>query len=460
MNDVISRLKDATTAAGETISDVPELRLERAQRGFLVPVAAALAVGLAIAGSVVMTRGALDQTVATNMAPRFFVEARDQVAVNIRSVTDGAAVDRLDATGGWLYNQVQAAPDNQTFYATMSGAGSCSGKIVQFALDNDGRAGPLTELPVRPPSGNRFSAFTVSGDGTKVVFGAVPCAAGGNGTIVVADAESGAAQTLSVGPSAGFTSISANEDGSKIAYMPLSMGDVTVHISEPAVELSPGSPSGDVVVIPPPTVVPSSAVSGNMATIAPPLTGPGGPIATTSSGAVNVAPADLVPSQAGDGTLASISSCRFYAPVADRQILPGQTWTLDCPDASEVYVIDAAQPGAAPRQVELAATLGGTKGEVYGVRMSADGTRLIAGVGTGTADLDNAQAAIMAFDASSGAPAGILYQGRPWLRLLDLAAGDTRMLVQSQLEIGVVSENAYRKVLDIPGRVMDGVVAW
>ncbi|GAB1820051.1 hypothetical protein [Herbidospora sp. RD11066] len=435
MNDLISRLKDATTAAGETISEVPELRLERARRGFLVPVAAAVAVGLAIVGTVVMTRGALDQTVATTVPPRFMVEARETAALIVRGVTDGAQLDRVEAGDGWTYNQVQAAPDNRTFYATMNGDRSCSGKIVQFSLDDDGRAGPQTELPVRPPDGNRFSAFTVSGDGTKVIFGSVPCAANAYsaGVVMVADAESGAGQTMSVGPSAGFASITASDDGTKIAYLPLSEGNLTVRVSEPA------------VVVPSPTIAPGDLPTD--AVIAEPAPGEVSTVAPV--------PDDVVP-----GTLRTISSCRFYASADIVQVPQGQTWTLDCPDASEAYLIDTTRPGAAPRRVDLTTELDGKRTEVFGVRMSADGTRLIAGVGTGTADLGNPRAAIMSFDANGGAPAQILYRGRSWLRLLDVAAGGTQMLVQSELEIGVVTGNAYRKVLDIPGRVRDGVVAW
>lgn len=446
MNDVISRLKDATTAAGETISAVPELRLERARKPFLTPVAAALAVGVAIIGTVVGTRGALDQTVATTTSPRFIVETRAQSALIVRGVADGAEIDRVGADGGWTYGQVHAAPDNRTFYATMSGPGFCSGRIVRFSVDGDGQAGPSAELPIRPPDGNRFSAFTVSGDGTKVVFGAVPCAADATsaGLVVVADVQSGTAQTLSAGPAAGFTSISTNEDGSKIAYLPMTAGGPVTIISEP------GSPA-DIRVF----ASPSRGAMSEEAVIVP------SPASPQADAEVSAPSPTIVPSAPqGEGTLRSFSSCRFYASQADGRISDTQPWTLDCPDSSEVYMIDTARPGAAPRRLELSAQLDGAKAELYGVRMSADGTRLIAGVGTGTARLDDPEAAIMAFDASDGSPAETLYQGRGWIRLLDLAAGDAQMLVQNELEIGVVSGNAYRKVVDIPGRVMDGVVAW
>ncbi|WP_061290953.1 hypothetical protein [Herbidospora cretacea] len=444
MNDVISRLKDATAAAGETISAVSELRLERARKPFLTPVVAALAVGVAIIGTVVGTRGALDQTVATTTAPRFIVETRTQSALIVRGVADGAEIDRVGADGGWTYGQVHAAPDNRTFYATMSGPGFCTSKIVRFSVDGDGQAGPPAELPVRPPDGNRFSAFTVSGDGTKVVFGAVPCAADATsaGLVVVADVQSGTAQTLSAGPAAGFTSISTNEDGSKIAYLPMTAGGPFTIISEP------GS-TADIRVF----ASPSPGAVSEEAEIVP------SPASPQADAEVRPPSPTIVPSAPQD-TLRSFSSCRFHASQADGRISDTQSWTLDCPDSSEVYMVDTARPGAAPRRLELSAQLDGAKVEVYGVRMSADGTRLIAGVGTGTARLDDPEAAIMAFDASDGSPVETLYQGRGWIRLLDLAAGGAQMLVQNELEIGVVSGNAYRKVVDIPGRVMDGVVAW
>ncbi|WP_030452783.1 hypothetical protein [Herbidospora cretacea] len=586
MNDVISRLKDATTAAGDTISEVPPLRLEQARKGFLVPVAAALAVGLAIAGSVVMTRGGLNQTVAGTVAPRFIVEAKEGLIV--RGAADGAELDRVDGMTGWGYQNVQAAPDNRTFYALQNGPAFCSSKIVRFTVDGTGRAGELTDVPVSPAARSRISAFAVSGDGTKVVYGTVPCErrdGEDRGFLVVADAQSGEGRRFEVRAGSGFASISTSDDGSKIAYttMPASR---TVTVSEPAVVVGPPSappqvappgaptpassdrppgvptPSSDVAppgvptpgssvappgvptpgssVAPPGVPTPASSVrppgvptpnsdvvspgvptsgssvrrpeptsgsgvapSGVPTPAAPPrgptavpsgvptafisvppsgVAVPGAPenavivpmptpvasgnvvIVVPSSGpspsgriVVYPAPTDVPPTL---GTLEGVSSCRFLAVGENGQIPAHQLRTVDCADLPEVYLVDADEAGNPPRRVVLSGELDGARVQFYGVRMSPDGTRLIAGVSTGMTRLDDPQAAIMAFDPAGEEPAEVLYRGRAWLRVLDLAAGGNRILVQSELEIGEVSEGAYRKVMDIPGRVMDGVVAW
>ncbi|WP_062356562.1 hypothetical protein [Herbidospora yilanensis] len=520
MNDVIFRLKDATTAVGDTISEAPPLRLEEARKGFLVPLAAALAVGLAIVGSVVMTRGGLNQTVASTAAPRFIVEAREQSELIVRGAADGAELDRVEATTGWLYQRVQAALDNRTFYALMNGPGFCSSRIVRFTVDDAGRAGTPAEVPVRPGAQTRISSFTVSGDGTKVVFGTVPCApdADGRGHLVVADARSGEGRRVEVRAGSGFASISASDDGSKIAYTTMSAGP-TVVVSEPAVVVAspPVSQPAELSAAPPGAPTPSSSVAPRAVGSAPPgVPTPSSSVAPRAivsvppgvpTAFISVSPADVVapsggarenavivpmptpstgpsgdvvvvvpsaePSPSGEivvytaptavpptlGTLEGVSSCRFFAVRGNGQVPADRLRVIDCADSPEVYVLDADQPATPPRRVLLSGELDGAKVQFYGVRMSPDGTRLIAGVSTGMARLDDPQAAVMAFDPAGGEPAEVLYRGRSWLRVLDLAGG-TRVLVQSEHEIGEVSEGTYRKVMDIPGRVMDGVVAW
>nr|WP_062336553.1 hypothetical protein [Herbidospora sakaeratensis] len=551
MNDVISRLKDATTAVGDTISEVPPLRLERVRKGFVAPLAAALAVGLAIVGSVVMTRGGLSQIAVSTAAPRFIVEAADPSALIVRSAGDGAELDRVEGATGWFYHQVQAAPDNRTFYASQGGPVLCSSRIVRFTVDEEGRAGTLAEVPVDLPDRTRISAFAVSGDGTKVILGAAPCVADGSGSgfLVVADPETGEGRRLQVGARSWFGSISTSEDGSKIAYTTMAAGH-QVTVSEPAVIVAPPSgvptplPGGgppDVVlsdaptpfpsatpseVVPPdaPTPLPSSGPTTDISAatgmpirepaavvsvppgVPTPLPGPGPAVVTATpsavltpvpsvgapekpvavpvptyvisdpgpSGNVVVVVPSAGPSPSGNivvypaptdvsptlGTLEGVSSCRFFALRENLQIPADQLRMVDCADSPEVYVVDADRPGEPPRRTVLSGELDGAKVQFYGVRMSPDGTRLIAGVSTGLTRLDDPQAAIMAFDPAGREPVEVLYRGRAWLRVLDLAAGGSRILVQSEMEIGEVSENAYRKVMDIPGRVMNGVVAW
>ncbi|WP_062430378.1 hypothetical protein [Herbidospora daliensis] len=515
MNDVISRLKDATTAAGDTISTVPPLRLEKARKGFLAPLAAALAVGLAIVGSVVMTRGGLGQTASTTVAPRFIVQVKDEYALIVRGAGDGAELDRIEGTAGWFYNQVQAAPDNRTFYASQSGPVLCSSRIVRFSVDDQGRAGPLSEVPVRRPDRTRISAFAVSGDGTKIVLGAVPCVTDGDGTgfLVVADTGSGKDRRFRVAARTGFAAISTSDDGSKIAYTTMAV-DHQVAVSEPTVIVAP--PSDISTPLPsPPTHEPAAVMS--VAPVTPtPLPNPrptDGPAAVWPSPSVPLTPVPSAPPPSGAperpmvvsvpthtvsdrgpsgnvvvvvpspgpmpsgnfdvypaptsvppslGTLKGVGSCRFFEVrevLENGELAPNQLRALDCADSPEIYVLDTDE-SADPRRVVLSGELDGTRVQFYGVRMSSDGTRLIAGVGTGMTTLGDPRAAVMAFDPDGREPAEVLYRGRAWLRVLDLAPGGGRILVQSELEIGEVSENAYRKVMDIPGRVMDGVVAW
>ncbi len=449
MNDVISRLEGRDDRRRARRSPRCPSFAWRGRGGrFWCRWRRRLAVGVAIVGTVVMTRGALDQTVATTTSPRFIVEARDQSALIVRGVGDGAEIDRVAATAGGGTAQVQAAPDNRTFYATMSGR-----PIVlrqdrpSSPSDDDGRAGPLTELPIRPPTGNQVQRLhrerRREEGGLRARCRARPRASSA-GVVVVADAESGAAQTLSVGP-VGRIHVDLDQRGRArrsrtcpwrwAAPSRCSRASVIVP-SEAATEVAPVtalwtvSPTAKVVV----------------------------PVGRRRPGAH-----DRPSGPEGEGTLQSISSCRFYAPAGRRPDLgrPG----VDAGLSRRLRgVRDRRRPARAPRPggFELTADARtGRRSRSTACRCPPTAPGLIAGVGTGTARLDDPQCRDHGVRRERAARRpGLSIEGRGWLRLLDLAAGGTQMLVQSELEIGVVSGNAYRKVVDIPGRVMDGVVAW
>src|SRR5690606_34236307 len=221
VRDIIERLRDATSAAGETITEVPPLRLpDPRPRPWLTPLAAAAAVVLAIAGGVAVYRAGFGEHAApahgVAALPRFFAHVAGTDVV-VRSSDSGREVGRLAAPSGreW-YAHVAAAGDNRTFYAATE-ARDCRPRLYRFTVGEGGRVTAPQALPYGPPPGVMVTSLAVSGDGSTLAYGLQSCdPAAAAGRITVADTATG--RTREWRGDRLVTGLSLSEDGRDLAF--------------------------------------------------------------------------------------------------------------------------------------------------------------------------------------------------------------------------------------------------
>jgi hypothetical protein len=221
VRDIIERLRDATSAAGETITEVPPLRLpDPRPRPWLTPLAAAAAVVLAIAGGVAVYRAGFGEHAApahgVAALPRFFAHVAGTDVV-VRSSDSGREVGRLAAPSGreW-YAHVAAAGDNRTFYAATE-ARDCRPRLYRFTVGEGGRVTAPQALPYGPPPGVMVTSLAVSGDGSTLAYGLQSCdPAAAAGRITVADTATG--RTREWRGDRLVTGLSLSEDGRYLAF--------------------------------------------------------------------------------------------------------------------------------------------------------------------------------------------------------------------------------------------------
>ncbi|WP_067186036.1 hypothetical protein [Microtetraspora niveoalba] len=234
MKDITDRLRDATRAVGETIDQVPVFSVgesrtpsagvSRTRRVWLIPIAAAASVAVAVTGGVAVARGGdggLGRGVASAgpaAAPRFFAAAGDD-GITIRSVDGGKETSRVPKPSDKeRFVGIQAAQDNRLFYA-VSAADDCRPRLYRFTLDDEGRAGGFEALPFAPPEGTMPTSLAVSGDGTKLAYGAVPCRGGaGAARLVVADTATGDSRTWTGKDGGDVSGLSMTADGRFVLF--------------------------------------------------------------------------------------------------------------------------------------------------------------------------------------------------------------------------------------------------
>ncbi|GAA0411486.1 hypothetical protein GCM10009530_75000 [Microbispora corallina] len=285
MNEIINRLRDATRAVGETMDEVPAFepdtrtstRRSRLQaRPWLVPVAAAASVTIAVAGGAAIARhggGKMNVAAATTAgpasAPSFFAQA-DAHGVTIRSVSDGKVTARVDPPAEGEYVAIQAAQDNRLFYAA-SQTTDCRPQLYQLRLRDDGTVDSWGVLSFRPPEGSVVTSLAVNGDGSKIAYSFGPCASkDGEASLVVTDTGTGESRTWTTS-SAGIVDLSMSADGRNVLFRRIPRAPSPPPVDAAPKPASPGAPS----MPPVPPKVESSALPEELVT---PALGKGGPL--------------------------------------------------------------------------------------------------------------------------------------------------------------------------------------
>ncbi|MBO3751821.1 hypothetical protein J5X84_37615 [Streptosporangiaceae bacterium NEAU-GS5] len=177
----IDRLRDAARAVGETITDVPPLELgTRTKRVWLVPIAAAASVAVAVAAGTMIAKGGngISQVAASTagpVAPPKFFASVDRTGIIVQAVSGAATTATVPQPNAQeRFTFIQAAQDNRLFYAA-SDTDDCHPRFYQFTLDENGQVTGFGVLPFAPAEGFRPLSMAVSGDGRKLAYGAVPC---------------------------------------------------------------------------------------------------------------------------------------------------------------------------------------------------------------------------------------------------------------------------------------------
>ncbi|RCG25917.1 hypothetical protein DQ384_30890 [Sphaerisporangium album] len=310
-DDIIRRLRDAATAVGDTVGDVPGLRLSaaverpepRRSKSWLVPVVAAASVIAAItAGAVAVRAGTGSQVAAAGpvAAPKFFLVASTG-SLSVRGM-DGEQIASVPAPSkDETFWAAQAAADNRRFYVSTTGP-DCQGHFYRLTVDESGAAQAFDRLPITPPEGTAAYSLAVSGDGSKLAYAAEPCRAGARtSSLSVADTASGETRTWKASEGKIIGNVAMSGDGRYVAYQyPIlarvyrintAEGGARFQLEDPGKAPGPGASADGIVVVPAPgdvTAVPAvPAVPPDGATIAP---------APPSGGTIAPAP------PSGDGT--------------------------------------------------------------------------------------------------------------------------------------------------------------
>lgn len=558
MNDIISRLRDATRVVGETIDHAPVLEAgkSRTRRAWLAPVAAAASVMVAVAGGAVLAKSSgngINQVAAMSAgpaeAPKFLADARGD-GITIRSIDGGAETASLpDPSSRERFVTIQAAQDNRLFYAA-SATEDCHPRLYQFTLDDDGKIGSFGVLPFTPPEGTTPTSLAVSGDGSKIAYGIEPCdGKKSTGRLVVTETATGDSRTWNTTGDFGLRDVSMSADGRYVAWrrsglisalgwatddpLPTSSdeavappdlvpsesaghgtpaplpsyeathtdaatGTVTVEgggtseVPSSGTEAEP-SPAASASTTPDPastrtknsepgaiaTVVASTEASPEGVPGSPlpsggadPSTGAGGEPsrpAASADCAITMYEGKAIPTgQVADATPAETPS---PAPSVAPSGAVGSV--VLCMDSSEVSLLDTTASGDSLDQARLITLPTSYDGiSLFGVRISPDGTRLIASLGSigipavdanGKSKPKGGSSALIAYGTEDGKPIDVLYQnaGKGAMELLDLDGTGQHAIVQiggaigwalgrdSGGEIGEVDGTGYRTLLKL-----------
>ncbi|MEV6986534.1 hypothetical protein AB0M95_35490 [Sphaerisporangium sp. NPDC051017] len=227
-DDIIARLRDATTAVGDTVHDVPGLRFSaagmerpepRRKKSWFVPVVAAASVIAAItAGAVAVRAGTGPQVAAAGPAavPKFFLVASTG-SLSVRGMNGEQVASVPAPSKDEVFWSAQAAEDNRRFYVSTVGPG-CQGHFYRLTVDDSGAAQAFDRLPIELSEGTA-DPLAVSGDGSKLAYAIQPCrATDRTGGLVVADTASGETRTWKAEEGKIFTNVAMSGDGRYVAY--------------------------------------------------------------------------------------------------------------------------------------------------------------------------------------------------------------------------------------------------
>lgn len=210
MNDVRERLRDAATAAAETVrkEDLPTepaaLRVRRRRRmPYLAPLAAA-AVVLVVVPTVFAVRLTHNDepTRPSHVAggvPGYYVDANRSDRIDVRSVATGKVVSttgRGVLHGKAHWGDIAAAPDNRHFFLT---AGTCGPTVYELVLDDTGRVRSFGTTKIRLPAHTEVRGMDATDGGGKLALAIGTCRGYKTNELLLADPATGAAKTWSLG---------------------------------------------------------------------------------------------------------------------------------------------------------------------------------------------------------------------------------------------------------------------
>ncbi|MEV4455478.1 hypothetical protein [Microbispora sp. NPDC049633] len=513
MNDVIRRLQDAAHAVGETVDAVPPFVPETAPvrrrtrvstgrgRTWLMPVAAAAAVTLAVAGGAAVARhGGVTGDTAAGIAvgpaadPAFLAQIGDPGDITIRSVADGHSTDvvpRPATDEGFAV--VQATRDNRVFYAATVSDG-CRSRLYQFTLDGEGRVASQGELPYAPPAGTEITALAVSGDGATLAYGLFSCEPGQpRVSLVVTDTATGGSRTWTSTRPASVRDLSLTEDGRRvlltramgtafgISEVPrLSMSEPPASGAEPSpVNAATSAPGAETsVTSEPASADPAARPAGTEAGVAagreavePAGTETGAPPAPDSGapGEAGASAAASAPDGPGADVAVAVSDlpgsppdgwgCRARSTGAEPSGSPEDTpdakvvWA--CSGPQDPMLLDTGVAGTLDdaRVIRLTPTTGTSPALILGVTITPDGSRVIAAQTTlklstaGEDAIKDDVDGIVAYDLEgrqievlhARAGRGVIPTG-----MLDVDGTGRNFLVSRPGELGEITPSGYR----------------
>lgn len=466
-DDVIDRLRDAATAAGETIEDVPPLRLRATgPRSWLAPIAAAAAVVVAIvAGAAVLRTGGLEFVAGPGAAEPRFVARVAEGDIVIHGVDRGNEVARLDGPSSreW-FAQVQAVQDNRVFYAATE-TGDCVSRLFRFTLGDDGKVASSAALPYGPPAGMVVTSLAVSGDGSKVAYGLHSCDLGGAGQIVVNDTATGRTRWWS--GERQVTGLSMSADGRYVAFRE---AELAIVYKRGRVDVDPATGA---------MRKPAPAEPGDVAGEPRPVDPFGGGVTTQpeDEDSVVARPTPSVPAPTAEAS-GSFGAGRSQSPpiVVDfERITPNPTEPpiqepparvtpkpapregtrqdvtsiLRTPSADQVRILDTEKDGSDLGRTRALTLTSGKDDTLLGAVVSADGKRIRAALGYRPTTRSSAHTTEIAeFDTAQGARLRRIARVETgWLYLVDADAGGDRLLVRRDAEYGVVDSDGYRPLI-------------
>ncbi|MBP2704493.1 hypothetical protein JOL79_11775 [Microbispora sp. RL4-1S] len=471
MSDIVNRLRDATRAVGETVQQPPsfepdaaaEIHRRRApRRAWLVPVAAAASVTIAVAAGVTFARqGHGTSRVAAAgaaSAPTYYAETGPN-GITIRSADTGDVTARRLPTAGETYSAVQAAQDNRLFYVMSNTKGECGSLLYRFVLDDAGAIDSWSESPLRSREDLAIRGIAVNGDGSRLAVSGYSCTKlrDHRPVVAVADTGTGETRTWTSAKAGVFRDLSMSADGRYVLFGTVpdlaEPGTPSPVTATPTVEPSPGLP--EFVTAPPTPVAPMVEPTSEHSELVAPPSKPVDPVPTTvrvdpRTGAV-VTP---VPVRARAASticpppVRALAASALGTAAGDAETCAPARWSVGLLDtAAEGGSLDQARIITLDPSPELG------DGAIAGTALSPDGTRVLGVFNSFPAEVTAPRTKtpastidVTAYDVSDGRPAEAIYRGEGTVNgdNFDIDGTGRHLLVGLFTEVGEVSDEGYR----------------
>ncbi|MGI5153793.1 hypothetical protein [Microbispora sp. CA-102843] len=525
-DDVIRRLQDAAHAVGETVEAVPPFdpaaaparrhtRVGAARgRTWLIPVAAAAAVTVAVTGGVAVARhggGTMDTAAGTTAGPAaeptFLVQIRSG-DMAVRSVADGHVTARVPGPEGERFTQVQAVRDNRLFYAVAQQDG-CRSRFYRFSLSDSGEVGAIGELPFTPPEGTAVTSLAVNGDGSTLAYGLSSCTPGGKGaSLIVTNTATGDSRTWTSAHTSALEDISMSDDGRTLVFRRAGVvWGTSAEATPEAITEQTGPPEvpaeREVTAKPEVTAEPGVPAEPEVSPEAPPGSAPTLESALPQDDGGVLPESRVTPAEPGTAPFPVASADPEVGPAPREQpvaasaepsapplpkgwtcLIPARTvenpasgtthpsgvpatavaW--ECSISHTVWVLDTGTSGGGlddARAITLGESSVPTTSGINDIVLTPDGGRVVATLGwsklaqvQGVTKLAGAVDEVVAYDVGTGRAVRTLYRredGRPPFERVDVDGTGRFVLVVGPDETGQVTESGYRTLFKDGGGV-------